>query len=100
MAPRKNGQSPGRKKGQRYFKTVRSVRAYVGRLMLAMEDHCKGVPTPDMPELDTDAARCMGFLAKTMADIITKTALEERIETLERKAMQPISTMQQPAAPH
>lgn len=86
MGEENSAKSPGRRKGVRYFRTVRSIRAFVGRIMLAMEEqHCpRGEVTKS---IDTDAARCMGYLAKTLSDIISKTALEERIEALERQAI-------------
>lgn len=75
------GATRGRKSGQRYFRTVRSIRQYVGRRLLEMEEHHTAG--------NFEEVRVMVWTAKVMADIITKTALEERIEALERKALQP-----------
>lgn len=95
MATEEEAKAPtrGRKKGQRYYRTVRSVRAYVGNLLIEMKDHHVAG--------NFEEASKMVWAAKVMADIITKTDLEKRIEALERRAVQPIQpTTQQEAVPH
>lgn len=69
------------------FRSMAGVRRFVANVLTRLDDD----------QLETDKARVLIYGAKTLAELINDSVLEERIKVLEKKAEQPT---QQEAVPH